>query len=75
MGAKFWLGVLADPQNRGVRDILIAAVDGLSWFPDVIDSVFPKTAVQLCVVHMVRNSLRCVPWKARRAPLKDLRPV
>ncbi len=74
-GAKFWLGVLTELQNRGVRDILIAAVDGLSGFPDAIASVFPKTEVQLCVVHMVRNSLRYVPWKAKRAMLKDLRPV
>lgn len=74
-GAKFWLGVLTELQNRGVRDILIAAVDGLTGFPDAIASVFPKTEVQLCVVHMVRNSLRYVPWKAKRAMLKDLRPV
>jgi putative transposase len=74
-GAKFWLNVLTELQNRGVRDILIAAVDGLTGFPDAIGSVFPKTEVQLCIVHMVRNSLRYVPWKHRKAVARDLRKV
>ncbi len=74
-GAKFWLNVLTELNNRGVQDILIAAVDGLTGFPDAVASVFPKTEVQLCIVHMVRNSLRYVPWKNRRAVVKDLRKI
>jgi putative transposase len=57
-GAKFWLNVLTEIQKRGVRDILIACVDGLKEVPDVINSVFPDTQIQLCIVHMVRNSLK-----------------
>lgn len=74
-GAKFWLNVLTELHSRGVRDILIAAVDGLTGFPEAIGSLFPKTEVQLCIVHMVRNSLRYVPWKDRRAVARDLREV
>jgi putative transposase len=74
-GAKFWLNVLTELSGRGVQDILIAAVDGLTGFPDAIGSVFPKTEVQLCIVHMVRNSMRYVPWKFKRAVLKDLKQV
>jgi putative transposase len=74
-GAKFWLNVLTELSNRGVTDILVAAVDGLTGFPEAIASVFPKTEVQLCIVHMVRNSLRYVPWKNRRAVVKDLRKI
>ncbi len=74
-GAKFWLNVLTELNNRGVEDILIAAVDGLTGFPEAISSVFPKTEVQLCIVHMVRNSLRYVPWKDRRAVVKDLKKI
>ncbi len=74
-GAQFWLNVLTEINNRGVQDILIAAVDGLTGFPDAIGSVFPKTEVQLCIVHMVRNSMRYVPWKFKRAVLKDLKKV
>jgi putative transposase len=74
-GAKFWLNVLTELNNRGVRDILIASVDGLTGFPEAIGSVFPKTEVQLCIVHMVRNSLRYVPWKNRRAVARDLRKI
>lgn len=74
-GAKFWLNVLTELHSRGVRDILIAAVDGLTGFPEAIGSLFPKTEVQLCIVHMVRNSLRYVPWKDRRAVARDLRRV
>jgi transposase-like protein len=66
-GAKFWLSVLTELKNRGVQDILITAVDGLKGFPDAIESVYPKTQVQLCIVHMVRNSLRYVSWKERKA--------
>ncbi len=74
-GAKFWLRVLTELQNRGVRDILIAAIDGLKGFPEAIESVFPKTHVQLCIVHMVRSSLRFVSWKERKTVAKDLRSV
>jgi len=74
-GAKFWLNVLTELSSRGVQDVLIAAVDGLTGFPDAIESVFPQTEVQLCIVHLVRNSLRYVPWKLKRAVLKDLKPV
>jgi putative transposase len=74
-GAKFWLNVLTELHSRGVRDILIAAVDGLTGFPEAIGGLFPKTEVQLCIVHMVRNSLRYVPWKDRRAVARDLREV
>ena len=74
-GAKFWLNVLTELNNRGVQDILIASVDGLTGFPEAIGSVFPKTEVQLCIVHMVRNSMRYVPWKFKRAVLKDLKKV
>ena len=62
-GAKFWLNVLTEIKNRGVSDIFIACVDGLTGFPEAIETVFPKTKVQLCIVHMVRNSLRFVGWK------------
>jgi putative transposase len=74
-GAKFWLSVLTELKNRGVRDMLIAAVDGLAGFPDAIESVFPKTQVQLCIVHMVRGSLRYVSWKERRIVARDLRSI
>ena len=60
-GAKFWLNVLTELQNRGVKDILIACVDGLKGFPDAISTVFPDTQIQLCIVHMVRNSVKYVP--------------
>ena len=74
-GAKFWLGVLTELKNRGVEDILIAAIDGLKGFPDAIAAVFPRTHIQLCIVHMIRNSLRYVSWKHRRAMARDLRSI
>ena len=74
-GAKFWLGILTELKNRGVEDILIAAVDGLKGFPDAIAAVYPNTQVQLCIVHMVRNSLRYVGWKHKKAVAKDLRRI
>lgn len=74
-GAKFWLSVLTELQNRGVQDILIAAIDGLKGFPDAIESVFPRTQIQLCIVHMIRNSMRYVPWKGRKTVAADLRTV
>ena len=74
-GAKFWLRVLTELQERGVKDIFIACVDGLSGFPDALEASFPKTKVQLCVVHMVRNSLRYVPAKDMKAVAKCLKGV
>ncbi|MDQ9907933.1 IS256-like element ISAba26 family transposase, partial [Acinetobacter sp. 148] len=62
-GAKFWLSVMTELKNRGVQDILVACVDGLKGFPDAIASVYPHTDIQLCIVHVVRNSLRFVSWK------------
>lgn len=74
-GAKFWLNVLTEIKNRGVEDILIACVDGLTGFPDAIQTIYPKTKVQLCIVHMVRNSLRYVGWKKRKVVAADLRSI
>jgi len=74
-GANFWLGVLADLQNRGVEDILIASVDGLTGFPEAIQTIYPKTEVQLCIVHQIRNSLRYVSYKHRKAFMVDLKRV
>lgn len=74
-GAKFWLGVLTELQNRGLKDILIACVDGLKGFPDAIEAVYPKTRIQLCIVHMVRNSLKYVSWKDYKAVTADLKKI
>jgi putative transposase len=74
-GAKFWLGVLTELHNRGVEDILIACVDGLKGFPEAIETVYPKTQVQLCIIHLVRHSLRYVNWKERKAVAADLRAI
>ena len=74
-GAKFWLNVLTELQNRGVKDILIACVDGLKGFPDAINTVFPGTQIQLCIVHMVRNSVKYVPWKDYKAVTADLKKI
>jgi len=74
-GAKFWLNVLTELQNRGVKDILIACVDGLKGFPDAINTAFPETQIQLCIVHMVRNSVRYVPWKDYKAVTADLKTI
>jgi len=74
-GAKFWLNVLNELKNRGVQDILIAAVDGLTGFPEAINAVFPQTEVQLCIVHMVRNSLKFVPYKDRKTVASDLKKI
>ena len=74
-GAKFWLKVINEIKNRGVQDMLIVCCDGLKGFPDAIQAVFPKATVQLCIVHMIRNSLRFVGWKDRKAVAADLKPV
>jgi putative transposase len=74
-GAKFWLKVITELQNRGLKDILIACVDGLKGFPEAIESVFPGAQIQLCIVHMVRNSLKFVSWKDRKKVASDLKAV
>jgi putative transposase len=74
-GAKFWLNVLTELQNRGVKDILIACVDGLKGFPDAINTAFPETQIQLCIVHMVRNSVKYVSWKDYKPVTADLKRI
>ena len=74
-GAKFWLSVLTELKNRGLQDILIACVDGLKGFPDAIAAEYPQTKIQLCVVHMVRNSLKYVSWKDYKAVTADLKQI
>ena len=74
-GAKFWLNLLTELQSRGVKDILIACVDGLKGFPDAIEAAIPETQIQLCIVHMVRNSLNFVPWKDYKAVTRDLKQI
>lgn len=74
-GANFWLGVLNDLKQRGVQDVLIACVDGLTGFPEAIKGVFPKTEVQLCIVHQIRNSLKYVASKNQKEFMKDLKTV
>ncbi|WP_333711059.1 IS256 family transposase, partial [Pluralibacter gergoviae] len=74
-GAKFWLNVLTELKNRGLNDILIACVDGLKGFPDAINAVYPEARIQLCIVHMVRNSLRFVSWKDYKAVTRDLKAI
>ena len=73
--SKFWLSVLTELQNRGLKDIFIACVDGLTGFPEAIEAVFPQTLVQLCIVHLVRNSLSYVSYKDRKAVAADLRLI
>ena len=74
-GAEFWLSVLTELQNRGVKDILIACVDGLKGFPGAINTAFPETQIQLCIVHMVRNSVKYVPWKDDKGVTADLKQI
>jgi transposase-like protein len=74
-GAKFWLSVFTELKTRGIQDCFVACVDGLKGLPEAIEAVFPQTQVQLCIVHKVRNSLRYVPWKDRRAVAADLRAI
>jgi putative transposase len=74
-GAKFWLQVVTELKNRGVQDIFIACVDGLKGFPEAIEAVYPHAAVQLCIVHMVRNSLNYVSWKMRAEVAADLKQI
>ena len=74
-GARFWLQVLTELKNRGLKDMFIACVDGLSGFPEAIEVEYPKTKIQLCIVHMVRNSLKYVGWKQRKEAAADLRAI
>ena len=74
-GAKFWMQVLTDLKQRGVRDILICCVDGLKGFPEAIEAIFPKTTVQTCIVHLLRHSLKYVPRKEREQVARDLKPI
>ena len=74
-GAKFWMNVLTDLRNRGVQDILIACMDGLTGFPDAVRAVFPQTRIQLCIVHMVRNSTKYVSYKDLKAVCRDLKRI
>ena len=74
-GAKFWLQVVTELKNRGLQDIFIACVDGLKGFPEAIETIYPKTKVQLCIVHMVRHSLNYVSWKVRKEVAADLKTI
>ena len=74
-GAKFWLQVLSDLQNRGVKDILIACIDNLAGFKEAIESIFPKTDVQLCVIHQIRNAFKYLKKKDRKEFIEDLRSI
>lgn len=74
-GSKFWLQVLTELRNRGVEDIFIGCVDGLKGFPEAIEAVYPRAQVQLCIVHLVRQSLNYVSWKQRRQVAGDLRAI
>ncbi len=74
-GARYWLNILTDLNNRGVKDILIASVDGLAGFPEAIATIFPKTEVQLCIIHQIRNSMKYVASKNQKAFMVDLKCV
>lgn len=74
-GSKFWLSVLTDLRNRGVKDLFIVCVDGLKGFPQAIETVYPQAQVQSCIVHMVRASLNYVNWKERKRVAADLKPI
>jgi putative transposase len=74
-GAKYWLSVIAELKNRGIKDLLIACLDGLKGLPDAINSVFPDTEIQLCIVHMIRNSLKFVGYKNSKEFIKDMKTI
>jgi putative transposase len=74
-GARFWLSVLTELRNRGVRDVLIVCCDGLTGLPEVIGQIWPQAIVQTCVVHLIRNSMRYASWKDRKAIAATLRPI
>jgi putative transposase len=73
--ANFWLSVITDLQSRGVKDILIACMDGLTGFKDAVLAVFPKTDIQRCIIHQIRNSLKYIPWKDRKIFVADLKTI
>lgn len=74
-GAKYWLGILTELRNRGVVDVLVACCDGLTGFDDAIEAVWPQTVIQTCVVHLIRNTIRYISWKDRKAITKALKPI
>ena len=74
-GSKFWLSVLTELSNRGIKDIFIACVDGLKGFSEAIESIFPQTITQLCIVHQIRNSLTYISYKDRKSVVADLKPI
>jgi putative transposase len=74
-GAKFWLRIVTELKNRGLDDILIACIDGLKGFPDAINSVYSRTQIQLCIVHMIRNSTKYVSFRERRLLCADLKLI
>ena len=74
-GAKFWLSVVNDINNRGTKNIFIACIDGLSGFSEAINAVFPNTQIQRCIVHMIRNSLNFVVWRDKKDVAKDLKAI
>ena len=74
-GAKFWMNVLTELRNRGVRDAYLVCVDGLKGFPQAIEAIYPKAQVQLCIVHMVRASMKYVTWQDRKKVVADLKPI
>lgn len=74
-GAKFWLSIVTELKNRGTQDVFIFCIDGLKGLPDAINSVYPKSQIQLCIIHMVRNSLKFVPFKDRKEVASDLKKI
>lgn len=74
-GAKFWMSIVTELKNRGLNDILIACIDGLKGFPEAINAIYPQTRIQLCIVHMIRNSTRFVSWKERKGLCADLKNI
>jgi len=74
-GANYWLSVLTDLHNRGIKDILIASIDGLTGFPEAINTIYPDTEVQLCVIHQIRNSMKYVASKNQKEFMRDLKPI
>src|SRR5262249_48651740 len=74
-GAKFWMQVLNELKQRGVRDILLCCVDGLSGFPEAIEAIYPQTVVQTCIVHLIRHSLKYVPRREREQVARELKPI
>jgi len=74
-GAHFWLQVLTDLNQRGIKDVLVVCIDNLKGFSEAIQTIFPKTEVQLCFIHQIRNTLKYLPWKDQRAFMKDLKLV